>query len=90
MYSNVAILSFNLIYCNSNVCKFYLFYFFYYCHARDAYGKVHKAILRVPVCLLQVSSIQNVLQYFQGVHASGEVYELKGLHVLVYDINESV
>ena len=37
---------------------------------------------------LEVSSIQNLLQYFQGAQASGEVYELKGLHVIKYDRNE--
>ena len=55
------------------------------CHARDAYGKSQGTCV-----LLEVLSILNFLQYFQGVHASGEVYELKGLHVLVYDIIESV
>ena len=40
--------------------------------------------------LLEVPSIQKLVQYFQGMYASDEVYELKGVHVTTYDINEIV
>ena len=54
-------------------------------HARDAYGKSHPQGTCV---LLEVPSIQNLVEYFQGVHANGEVYELRGVQVFKYGINE--
>lgn len=30
----------------------------------------------------KLSTVQGVYDYFQGIHASGEVYELNGLHVI--------
>ena len=56
-------------------------------HAKDAFGKSHPQGTCV---LLEVPSIQKLVQYFQGMHASDEVYELKGVHVTTYDINEFV
>ena len=47
------------------------------CHAWDAYGKSQPQT--VTSVLLKVLSIQNVVQYFQEIHTSGEVYELKGV-----------
>ena len=56
-------------------------------HARDAFDKSHPQGTCV---LLEVPSIQKLVQYFQGMYASDEVYELKGVHITTYDINEFV
>ena len=56
-------------------------------HARDAYGNSHPQGTCV---LLEVSSIENLVQCFQGVHANGEVYELRGVQVVKDGINEPI
>ena len=42
--------------------------------------------------LLDISSADNLVQYFQSLYGVTDVYELKGLHITKYDItaNNSV
>ena len=40
--------------------------------------------------LLEMPSIQTLVKYFHGMHASDEVYELKGVHVTTYERNKLI
>ena len=39
--------------------------------------------------LLDISSEDNLVQYFQSLYGVTDVYELKGLHITKYDITAS-
>ena len=52
-------------------------------HARDEYGRSHLQGVRV---LLQVPSIQGLVQYFQAIHSLGDNYKLRGLQISAYEI----
>lgn len=39
--------------------------------------------------LLDISSADNLVQYFQSLYGVTDVYELKGLHITKYDITAS-
>ena len=52
-------------------------------HARDEYGRSHPQGTCV---LLEVPSIQDLVQYFQAIHSLGYNYELRGLHIKTYEI----
>jgi len=46
-------------------------------HARDKYGRGH---LSGTCVLLEVTSIQGLVQYFQTIHSLGDNYELRGVY----------
>ena len=47
-------------------------------HARDVYGKSHP---RGTCVLLDMPSMQSLVQYFQSLYGVTDVYELKGVHI---------
>ena len=55
-------------------------------HARDIYGRSHPQGTCV---LLDIPSIDNLVQYFQGLYGTTDLYELKGLNITKYDIATS-
>ena len=52
-------------------------------HARDEYGRSHPSGTCV---LLEVPSIQSLVQYFQTVHSLSDNYELRGVQISTYEI----
>ena len=54
-------------------------------HARDVYGNSHPEGKCV---LLEIPSIDNLVQYFQSLYRNQEIYELKGIHI--YNFEENV
>ena len=52
-------------------------------HARDEYGRSHPQGTSV---LLEVPSIQGLVQYFQAIHSLSDNYELRGLQISTYEI----
>ena len=55
-------------------------------HARDIYGKSHPEGTCI---LLDISSADNLVQYFQSLYGVTDVYELKDLHIIKYDMTAS-
>ena len=56
-------------------------------HARDIYGKNHP---QGSCVLLQISSIHNLVHYFQGLYGLADLYELKGLQIARMMTNNNV
>ena len=52
-------------------------------HARDEYGRSHPSGTCV---LLEVPSIQSLVQYFQTIHSLSDNYELRGVQISTYEI----
>lgn len=52
-------------------------------HARDEYGRSHPSGTCV---LLEVPSIQGLVQYFQTIHSLSDNYELRGVQISTYEI----
>ena len=55
-------------------------------HAREVYGESHP---KGTCILLDISSANNLVPYFQSLYGVIDVYELKGLHITKYDITAS-
>ena len=51
-------------------------------HARDEYGRSHPSGTCV---LLEVPSIQSLVQYFQTIHSLTDNYELRGVQISTYE-----
>ena len=47
-------------------------------HARDLYGKSYP---QGSCILLEVSSLNNLVQYFQSIHNNHSMFEVKGIHI---------
>ena len=56
-------------------------------HARDIYGKSHP---QGSCVLLDISSIHNLVQYFQSLYGGTDVYELKGLKIRIYQYDMAI
>ena len=52
-------------------------------YARDIYGKSHPQKTCV---LLDISSSNNLVHYFQSLYEASDLFELKGLHITKYDM----
>ena len=52
-------------------------------HATDVYGKSHA---QGPCVLLDISSTDNLVHYFQSLYEATDLYELKGLQITKYDM----
>ena len=52
-------------------------------HARDEYGRSHPSGTCV---LLEVPSIQGLVQYFQTIHSLSDNYELRGVQISTYEV----
>ena len=52
-------------------------------HARDEYGRSHPSGTCV---LLEVPSIQGLVQYFQTLHSLSNNYELRGVQISTYEV----
>ena len=52
-------------------------------HARDIYGKNHPEGTCI---ILDISSADHLVQYFQSLYGVTNVYELKGLHITKYNM----
>ena len=52
-------------------------------HARDEYGRSHPSGTCV---LLEVPSIQGLVQYFQTIHSLNDNYELRGVQIGTYEV----
>ena len=53
-------------------------------HARDVYGNSDPEGKCV---LLEIPSIDNLVQYFQSLYRNQEIYELKGIHIYNFEEN---
>ena len=52
-------------------------------HARDEYGRSHPSGTCV---LLEVPSIQGLVQCFQTIHSLSDNYELRGVQISTYEV----
>ena len=52
-------------------------------HAKDVYGKSHT---RGTCGLLDISSTDNLVHYFQSLYGATDLYELKVLQITKYDV----
>ena len=53
-------------------------------HARDMYGNSHSQGTCV---LLEIPSLQKLVQYFQSLYRKEDIYELKGVHIANFEVD---
>ena len=53
-------------------------------HARDMYGNSHSQGTCV---LLEIPSMQKLVQYFQSLYRNEDIYELKGVHIANFEVD---